>query len=309
MMRYFFSFFMIFFILVKISSNSIALENKILFKVNNEIITSLDVLTEIKYLGLINNDFNKLDRSRNFEIAKKSLIREKIKKIELIRFLKKIQIKDETLDNVILSYFSKIGINSIKEFNNFFTKEEIDPNTIKQKIAVEILWNQMIYQKFKQKVNIDRKSIKDGLTKNKFQKEFLLSEILFELGKNEKLNHKYKAILKDINEKSFEQAALSYSISDTNNAGGKLGWIKESVLGPKIKKKIKKKEVGEITSPIVTPGGFLILKIENVRNVEKKLNLEKEIELVYREKVNEQLNQFSNIYFNKIKKDIKINET
>ena len=309
MMRYFISFFMIFFILVKISSNSIALENKILFKVNNEIITSLDVLTEIKYLGLINNDFNKLDKSRNFEIAKKSLLREKIKKIELIRFLKKIQIKDETLDNVLLSYFSKIGINSIKEFNNFFAKEEIDPNTIKQKIAIEILWNQMIYQKFKQKVNVDRKSIKDGLTKNKFQKEFLLSEILFELAKNEKLNHKYEAILKDINEKSFEQAALSYSISDTNNAGGKLGWIKESVLGPKIKKKIKKKEVREITSPIVTPGGFLILKIENVRNVEKKLNLEKEIELVYREKVNEQLNQFSNIYFNKIKKDIKINET
>ena len=307
-MRYFFSFFMIFFILVKISSNSIALENKILFKVNNEIITSLDVLTEIKYLGLINNDFNKLDGSRNFEIAKKSLIREKIKKIELIRFLKKIQVKDETLDNVLLSYFSKIGINSIKEFNNFFAKEEIDPNTIKQKIAVEILWNQMIYQKFKQKVNVDRTSIKDGLTKNKFQKEFLLSEILFELGKDEKLNHKYKVILKDINEKSFEQAALSYSISDTNNVGGKLGWIKESVLGPKIKKKIEKKEVGEITSPIVTPGGFLMLKIENVRNVEKKLNLEKEIELVYREKVNEQLNQFSNIYFNKIKKDIKINE-
>ena len=299
---------MIFFILVKISSNSIALENKILFKVNNEIITSLDVLTEIKYLGLINNDFNKLDGSRNFEIAKKSLIREKIKKIELIRFLKKIQVKDETLDNVLLSYFSKIGINSIKEFNNFFAKEEIDPNTIKQKIAVEILWNQMIYQKFKQKVNVDRTSIKDGLTKNKFQKEFLLSEILFELGKDEKLNHKYKVILKDINEKSFEQAALSYSISDTNNVGGKLGWIKESVLGPKIKKKIEKKEVGEITSPIVTPGGFLMLKIENVRNVEKKLNLEKEIELVYREKVNEQLNQFSNIYFNKIKKDIKINE-
>ena len=156
MMRYFFSFFMIFFILVKISSNSIALENKILFKVNNEIITSLDVLTEIKYLGLINNDFNKLDKSRNFEIAKKSLLREKIKKIELIRFLKKIQIKDETLDNVILSYFSKIGINSIKEFNNFFTKEEIDPITIKQKIAVEILWNQMIYQKFnKLRMNIN----------------------------------------------------------------------------------------------------------------------------------------------------------
>lgn len=308
MMRYFFSIFIFFFIFTKISSNSSAIENRILFKVNNEIITSLDILTEIKYLGLMNNDFNKLDRSRNFEIAKKSLIREKIKKIELIRFLEKIQIKDETLDNVLLSHFSKIGINSTNEFNNFFTKQEIDPNTIKQKITVEILWNQMIYQKFKQKVNVDKKSIEDELTKNKFQKEFLLSEILFELGNNEKLNNKYEVILKDINEKSFEQAALSYSISDTNNVGGKLGWIKESVLSPKIKKEIKRKEVGDITSPIVIPGGFLLLKIEDIRNIEKKLNLEREIELVYIEKVNEQLNQFSNIYFNKVKKDIKINE-
>ena len=308
MMRYFFSIFIFFFIFTKISSNSSAIENRILFKVNNEIITSLDILTEIKYLGLMNNDFNKLDRSRNFEIAKKSLIREKIKKIELIRFLEKIQIKDETLDNVLLSHFSKIGINSTNEFNNFFTKQEIDPNTIKQKITVEILWNQMIYEKFKQKVNVDKKSIEDELTKNKFQKEFLLSEILFELGNNEKLNNKYEVILKDINEKSFEQAALSYSISDTNNVGGKLGWIKESVLSPKIKKEIKRKEVGDITSPIVIPGGFLLLKIEDIRNIEKKLNLEREIELVYIEKVNEQLNQFSNIYFNKVKKDIKINE-
>lgn len=295
-------------ILLKTFSVSFAVENKILFKINNEIITSLDILTEIKYLALINSDFKKLSEFKTFEIAKKSIIREKIKEIELINLLKEIKIDDATLNNVLLPYFSKIGIGSINEFNNFFLNQDINPDIIKQKVMIEILWNQMIYRKFKNKVNVDKKLIKDGLLKNKMQKEFLLSEILFELNEDEKLNKKYKVILEEINTKSFEQAVLSYSVSDTRNDGGKLGWIKESVLGPKIKNEIKKKGVGHVTSPLVIPGGFLILKIENIRNIQKELDLEKEIELVYKDKVNKQLNQFSNIYFNKIKNDVKINE-
>ncbi len=308
MMRQFILVVLFFFILLKTFSNSLAVENKILFKINNEIVTSLDILTEIKYLGLINNNFKKLDKFKTFEIAKKSLIREKIKEIELIRLLKEIKVNDENLNNVLLKYFSKIGINSEKEFNDFFLNQNIDPDLIKQKVIIEILWNQMIYQKFIKKVNIDKELIKDGLLENEMQKEFLLSEILFEVNKDEKLNKKYKIILEDINKQSFEQAALSYSVSDTRYDGGNLGWIKESVLGPKISQEIKKKKVGYVTSPLVIPGGFLILKIENIRDIKKKLDLEKEIELIYKDKVNEQLNQFSNIYFNKIKKDISINE-
>ena len=60
--------------------------------------------------------------------------------------------------------------------------------------------------------------------------------------------------------------------------------------------------------PIVIPGGFLILKIENTREIDVEFDLEQEIQNIIKKKTNEQLNQLSNIYFNKIKKNIEVNE-
>jgi len=113
---------------------------------------------------------------------------------------------------------------------------------------------------------------------------------------------------KEIKEKGFSQTALLYSISDTANKGGKLGWVNETIMSSKIKDELKKIEVGNYTKPIVIPGGFLILKIDDIREVEKNFDLDTEINKIVNKKTNEQLNQFSNIYFNKIKKDILINE-
>jgi peptidyl-prolyl cis-trans isomerase SurA len=101
---------------------------------------------------------------------------------------------------------------------------------------------------------------------------------------------------------------LKYSISDTANKGGKLGWIKESILSKNILNKLKKLKIGEHTNPILVPGGFLILKLTDLREIRKDFDLNKEVKKIVNEKTNQQLNRFSNIYFNKVKKDIIINE-
>ena len=296
------------FISIVFFSFSLAIENKILFKVNNEIITSVDILTELKYLGIINKDLKKITNNQAFEIAKKSLIREKIKEIELKKLLKKIEVEEKFLNNVLIDYFRSINIKSISEFENFFISKDINPNLIKKKISIEMLWNQLIYSKFKQNVKIDRESIQNELSNNVKKKEFLLSEILFNINESEKLNDKIVLLKKEINEKGFSQTALTYSISDTSNKGGKLGWVSETIMSQKIKNEVKKIKVGDYTNPIVIPGGFLIIKIEDIREVDNSSNLNDEIEKIIKDKTNEQLNQFSNIYFNKIKKDIVINE-
>ena len=296
------------FISIVFFSFSLAIENKILFKVNNEIITSVDILTELKYLGIINKDLKKTTNNQAFEIAKRSLIREKIKEIELKKLLKKIEVEEKFLNNVLIDYFRSINIKSISEFEKFFISQDIDPNLIKKKISIEILWNQFIYSKFKQNVKIDRKSIQNELSNNVKKKEFLLSEILFNINESEKLNDKIVLLKKEINEKGFSQTALSYSISDTSSKGGKLGWVSETIMSPKIKNKVKKIKVGNYTNPIVIPGGFLIIKIEDVRELDNSSDLNNEIEKIIKDKTNDQLNQFSNIYFNKIKKDMVINE-
>ena len=289
-------------------SITLALENKILFKVNNQIITSIDILTELKYLQIINENFDKTPKKQAFEIAKRSLIREKIKEIELIRIFKEIKIEDEFLNNLLTSYFKSNNISTIADFEKYFLSKSINPNLIRKKISIEILWNQFIYSKFKQNVKIDRELIKNEITNNVKKKEFLLYEILFNIDEGDKLDNKFSFLEKEIKEKGFSQTALNYSTSDTANKGGKLGWINETIMSPKIKDTVKKINIGNYTKPILIPGGFLVLKIKDIREVDNNSDLKAEIDKIVKDKTNEQLNQFSNIYFNKIQKNIVINE-
>ena len=287
---------------------SFSQENKILFKINNEIITSLDILEETNYLSAINDEFNKVKKNESYEIAKNSLIREKIKEIELIKAFKKLEISEEKINSIILDYFKSKDITTINQLNLFFKKNKINPEKIKKKFKIEILWNRLIYLKFKDNVKINKEDIKLKIKNNKNMQQYLLSEILFEVNQNENLENKFKLIKKNINENSFSNAALLYSVSSSSEKGGKLGWINSSSINLKILNKIKNIKIGDFTNPIVVPGGFLIIKIEDKREVEKKIDLEKEMNLIVKKKTNEQLNQFSNIYFNKIKKNVLINE-
>ena len=283
-------------------------ENKILLKINNQIITSLDILTELDYLRTINKEFKEIEKEKAFEISKNSIIREKIKEIEIKRVIKEIKIEDKILNNLIISYFKEFEINTITEFENFFLSKDIDPNVIKKKISIEVLWNQLIYSKYNQNVKIDKQLIKNNLSNNKKQTEFLISEILFNIDENEDFNKKFLLIDNSIKEINFTQTALVYSISNTANKGGNLGWISESILSEQIYKKIKKLKIGEHTKPILVPGGFLILKLLDFKEVYKEFDIENEVKKIVKEKTNQQLNRFSNIYFNKVKKDIVINE-
>ena len=286
-----------------------AIENKILAKVDNEIITTIDIYNEIKYLSLLNANFKKIEKEKAYEISKNSLIREKIKEIEIKKNFKSIDIDDQNLKKIISNYSKKIGFSSYEEFIQYIEINDLNLGTIKAKIKIEALWNRLIIKKFLKDVKIDEEKIKSELNKNIFQTEYLLFEIVFNVQKKENLIEKVEKIKKDIELKGFENAVLIHSISDSVNKGGKLGWIKKSSLNSKIMNKIEDTKIGELTEPIIIPGGFLVLKIQDKRKTNEKLNLNKALKLIIDEKTNEQLNQLSIIYFNKIKKDIQINET
>ena len=291
-----------------IVNHSKSSENKILFKVNNEIITSLDILSELQYLQIINKEFQNIKKEEAFQISKNSLIREKIKEIEIRKIIKEIKIEDKVFNNLIKNYYREFRITSIPEFEKFFLINDIDPNLIRKKITLEILWNQLIYSKYQKNVKIDKQLIIDDLKKNDKQSEFLISEILFNINENENLNDKFNVINNSIKKNNFSRTALIFSISDTANKGGELGWVKESILSKKIFNEIKELKIGEHTNPILVPGGFLILKLIDLREISKNFDLNKEIKKIVDEKTNQQLNRFSNIYYNKVKKDITINE-
>ena len=288
-------------------NEAIALENKILFKINNKIITTIDLYNETKYLNLLNNNLANLEKKRIYEISKNSLIREKIKEIELLKNYKNLDIDEKYFIPLMSNYSKRMGFSNINSFIENIETNGLDVETIKKKIKIEVYWNQLIVKKFLKDIKIDKEKIKKNLETNLTQKELLLSEIVFNVDKKSDLKNKFDLIKQDIEIKGFSNAALIHGVSDSSNNGGKLGWIKLSSLNSKIKSQVAKTDVGKFSNPIVVPGGFLILKIEDQREVKKNLDLNKEIQITVNEKTNEQLNKLSIVYFNKVKKDIEIN--
>ena len=301
----------LFIILLSLSFfNSIThgVQNKILFKINKQIVTSIDILDEINYLILMNKDFKKFNREQIVEIAQNSIIKEKIKEIELNNKNINPQFDNTIFEQIVINYFKSSEINSIENLKEILKKNNLQFEKIKKKLSTEFLWNKLIFEKFSKNVKINRSLIEKEINKKKIQTEFLLSEIVFNLDKKTDLNKKFEEIKKIIETDNFSKAALIFSISDSSKNSGKIGWINENSISNKIKEEISKNKIGQITNPIQIPGGFLILKLEDKREVKVGVDIEKEIEKVVIKKTNEQLEQFSNIYFQKIKKNIRINE-
>lgn len=297
-------------ILVFIKFNAHSIENKILFKIENQIITTIDLDNHIKYLTAINTETQKLDYEKLLEIAKNNLIREKIKKIELIKVYQKIEIEEVRLNEIISSIFSKQEINDIKELEKYLSSLDLKFSEIKEKISIEILWNQLIYQKFSSKIKINKDDLKREIlaNNNKVKKNYLLSEVLFNVDNKSKLEEKISIIENSIKKNGFKNTALTYSISNTSTTGGNLGWIDENILNEVIKKEIDKIKVGEYTKPILTQNGFLIIMIDDIKEEKIEINIEEELSKLINIKANQQLNQFSTSYYNKIQKNTLINE-
>ena len=286
---------------------SIALENKILFKVENEIITSIDIYEEIEFLKIFNPEINNLDESELLEISKNSILREKIKKIEIMNFVEEPKVDDKFLIRIINNKYSRLKINSIKEFENYLKDNNLNVKKVKEKFTIEIIWNDLIYQKFNKKVIINEDSIRKEILENSQRKqleELLLSEIIFDASNKNEYLEKYEKILFDIEKSGFKKAALIHSNSETATNGGTIGWVQENNLNQNIKKVISELQAGQISKPIRTSSGFIIIMIEDKRVSELKFNLTEKIDEAIRSRRNDQLNQFSNIYFNKLKKDL-----
>ena len=289
--------------------NAMAMENKILFKVDNEIITTIDIFEEIKFLKSFNPEMNNLSKTELFEISKNSLLKNKIKKIEIMKFVKEFKVEDKFLQNIIKHKYSKIGINSLENFKSFLKDNSLDFEVIREKLTTELIWNDLIYQKFNKKIVIDRDKIKNEILQNsqkENQIELLLSEISFSVNDKVDFQDKYQKILLDIENIGFKKTALVHSKSETATNGGVVGWVNENTLNKNVKKTISELQIGQISKPIRTSSGFIILKIDDKRESVLKLNLNEKIEEIIRFKTNDQLDQFSNIYFNKVKKDLSI---
>ena len=308
MKKIYFLFLIIF--LTFLSSFSNSLENKILFKINNEIITSIDLLNEIEYLKLFNKNIESLTDKEIFIIAKNSIIKEKIKKLEILKYTDKLILDDDIYSNILKDILKNTNMENSEKFRSYLKDSILNENFLKEKISIQIIWNDLISSKYSNKIIINDQEIRDELIKYKKNtlKSLFINELVFEINEGETVNDKYNKIKKTIYEEGFDKAATKYSISESASSGGEIGWVNENVLEKKLREILIKTNINDLTQPIQVVGGFLILKVSDIREINQKIDIEKEVLKIKNLRINKQLEQFSNIYFNKVKKEITINE-
>lgn len=290
--------------------NIVKAEDKIIIElqIENEILTNVDFLNEKNYLIALNNNLKNIPKNQLIQLARDSLIREKIKKIELSKFYD-LNKKSKYMDEILADFYKRLNFSSEKEFHLYLKKYNLNLPDIKEKLKIETLWNELIYKRFNAQININEEKLKKKLSLQKnLVTEYNLGEILFELNSSEALEKKYNLILKNIKESGFKSSAAIFSISDSSKFGGDLGWINEAQLNEVLLKEIKSINVNELTKPIQATNGYLILKLNNKRQNEVKINFEKTLKQMINKEKNRQLNQFSLIYYNKTKQSIFISE-
>ena len=297
------------FFLFNIFTNIVQASNNvfIVMKVNNEIITNININEEYRYLIALNTDLKSLKKEEIFNLAKNSFLREKIKENELKKYFKLNQ-SSKYIDQTIKNLYGSLNISSKIEFKKYLSVHNLTIEDVKKKLEIEVLWNELIYTKFHKQIDIDEEKIKKKINVNKIQKNYLLSEIFFSGENKEKINEKYNLIKKSISEIGFKNTANIYSLTESAKIGGSIGWIGENQLAKKVVNEINELQVGEFTKPINIPGGVVILKLDKKEDKKISLDFDSELKKLIEYEKNRQLNQFSTVYFNKLKFNTKIEQ-
>tara|TARA_B100000287_G_scaffold398288_1_gene415544 strand:- start:1286 stop:2218 length:933 start_codon:yes stop_codon:yes gene_type:complete len=302
-------FFFLFFLLFPKYSN--LQEISIIYTVDNVPITNNQIKNEISYLKIVNENLNKMEDKSLVIYASKSILREKIKELEISKYFK-FGLNDKIVEQNLSNFISKRGLNSLDDFKKILKNSDLSVDYVKKKIEIELLWNNLIYEKYKNKLSIDVDKIKEDLkfqteNQNKVE-EYKLAEILFTPQSKSTENEEIEEIKESIKKIGFESSAIAYSISNTASEGGNIGWVKETQLSKNVIREVENLSIGQTTEVLNSPAGKLILILLDKREVKEEISLEEELKKAILIERNKQLNQFSSIYFKKVEINTTINE-
>ena len=180
------------------------------------------------------------------------------------------------------------------------------------KIKIEALWNQLVYSKYSKNIRINEEELRKNViiqSQNKKKKfEYNFSEILFTEKISESFEETVNRLENSIKDIGFENTANIFSISSTSKNGGLIGWVNELQISKILKKNITQLQKGEVSDPIKISGGYLIIKLNDKKQFEEEIDIDKQIKELIAIETNRQLNTYSAIFYKRLKKNIKINE-
>jgi len=298
----------IFFLFSTFSYSKIDLQ--IIMKINNQIVTSYDIEKESNYLLALNPKLNEINKNDLFKLAKKSMIKEMIRKSEILKY-KEIDSDNPRNKNILRNIMLNLDFSNQLQFENYLNDFDISIDDLKKKIGIENEWKNLVYSKYSTSIKIDKENLINQIersSKEEFSIEYNLSEIVFIKNQNISLKDQSKKIIESIEINGFENTANLYSISDSSKVGGKIGWVKKNNLSLEINRELKNLKINSYSNPIKIDNNYLILKINDIKELTVKIDKEKELDKMIMIETSKQLDKFSNIFYNKIKLNSVISE-
>lgn len=278
-------------------------------KVNDFIITNIDIKKEAAYLEILNPKISELDNSQILNLAENSVVNEIIKKDEINKFFV-LEDKDFIDEKLLIDLIKKLNLTESEFQSLLIQKKSYTLDEVRKKLKVEILWNDLIYYRFNKQIKIDKDSITKKIDeiKSNEKKQYLLSEIIFEKKQDQTLENYANKIKESIKEIGFSNTANIFSIADSSKFGGKIGWVDENSLSKIINEKLRFLDKGQFTNEIQIGNNYLMLMIDEIRIIKETIDKKIELNKLIKFETNRQLNQFSKIYLNKVSANYKINE-
>tara|TARA_B100000401_G_scaffold256792_1_gene174528 strand:- start:147 stop:1082 length:936 start_codon:yes stop_codon:yes gene_type:complete len=299
---------LIFFLLNNFSYSKINLQ--IIMKINDQIVTTYDLEKESNYLLALNPKLKNISENDLLKLAKRSIIKETIRKSEILKY-KELDLENNQINNVLNKIIQNLNFSDLIQFENYLGDFNISIDDIKEKIEIENEWKNLIYARYSKSVKIDKDefiSKIEKISKEESSLEYNLSEIVFSKKQNISMTDQSKKILESIKINGFENTANLYSIADSSKAGGKIGWVKKNNLSLEINRELENLKINSFSNPIKIGNNYLILKINDMKEVIIELDKQKELDRMIMSETSKQLDKFSNIFYNKIKLNSTISE-
>lgn len=277
------------------------IKNNIAIKVENQIITNYEIrnkiLTSIVLSGKEINQSN-IDNFKKQSVS--SLIDQKL----ILKELTKYKIEDDNLQ--INQYLNSISSNDIKKFKKMFFDNNLDYSLFLEEVKTKLKWQKLIYRIYSDRINIDENFLNNEvlrIVKNQKKiQEFKLSEIEIFLKNDTSDKYLISNVKKEILENGFEKTALKYSVSDTSNNKGSLGWVNSTSLSNQIYEIVSKLSIGSVSEPVIINDTALFLLLENKRETNSVDLNEAELKIkIKNKKTNDLYNLYSKSHLSKLK--------
>ena len=286
-----------------------AIKDGLFATVGNKAITESDIVKEIKTILILSDQpYNAEKRDTLQSVAVRESVKRNIKKIEIEKY-NNLSYNESDLSKELI-FLAEQSNSDIDTLKLKFAQNGIDFSNVIENIKTELLWNSLIFQIYKDRLNINLSEVEEqlkSLSKKKDLNEYLISEIIIKPVTKDKLNSEINKIKEEIKIQGFEKIAMEKSISDSSINGGDLGWVNQNVISEEFESKIINTAIGQISEPVLLPEGIVFFKVRDKRVSKKNIDLVQARQQIINSEKTKILNMYSLSHYDTLRRTIAIN--